>query len=52
MQTFGKIVTKNSSWLFENALILKKRTVDIRYELDRTRDGTEDRHRLIDVDIK
>lgn len=43
---FGKCVTKNTRWLFEDALIVKDaRTelLDIRYEPDRTRDGTEDR---------
>ena len=42
-----KNVTILTQWLFEDALILKnQRTaelLDIRYELDRTRDGTEDR---------
>ena len=55
---FGKVVTKNTRWLFEDALTLKKRIVellDIRYEPDRTRDGTEDRSlvdRATDDDIK
>lgn len=56
---FGKYFTKNTRWLFEDALILKEqRTVellDILYEPDRTRDGTEDRllvDRATDVDIK
>lgn len=55
---FGKFVTKNTRWLFEDALTLKKRIVellDIRYEPDRTRDGTEDRSlvdRATDDDIK
>jgi hypothetical protein len=55
---FGKFVTKNTRWLFEDALTLKKRIVellDIRYEPDRTRDGIEDRSlvdRATDDDIK
>ena len=56
---FGKFVTKNTRWLFEDALILKnERTaelLDIRYEPVRTRDGTEDRllvDRATDDDIK
>jgi len=58
LQIFGKFFIKNTRWLFEDALILKKRTVellDIRYELVRTRDGTEDRllvDRATDDDIK
>ena len=54
-----KNVTYLTQWLFEDALLLKnQRTVellDIRYELDRTRDGTEDRllvDRATDDDIK
>ena len=63
--TFGaanlsiKNVINLTQWLFEDALILKnQRTVellDIRYELVRTRDGTEDRllvDRATDDDIK
>ena len=56
---FGKVVTKNTRWLFEDALTLKEaRTAerrDIRCEPDRTRDGTEDRSlvdRATDDDIK
>ena len=54
-----KNVINLTQWLFEDALILKnQRTaelLDIRYELDRTRDGTEDRllvDRATDDDIK
>jgi len=56
---FGKVVTKNTRWLFEDALILKnERTaelLDTRCEPVRTRDGLEDRllvDRAIDDDIK
>ena len=55
---FGKVVIKNTRWLFEDALILKKRTaelLDTRCEPVRTRDGTEDRllvDRATDDDIK
>ena len=56
---FGKVVTKNTRWLFEDALILKnERTaelLDTRYEPVRTRDGLEDRllvDRATDDDIK
>lgn len=54
---FGKVVTKNTRWLFEDALTQKNaRTVErlgLR-ELDRTRDDIEDRSlvdRAIDDDI-
>ena len=53
---FGKVVIKNTPWLFEDALTQKNaRTerLDL-FELDRTRDGTEDRSlvdRVIDDDI-
>lgn len=46
---FGKVVIKNSRWLFEDALILKNFRIAGRLdlpELDRTQDGTEDRSRV------
>ena len=55
---FGKFVTKNTRWLFEDALIPKNARTAKRLglpEVDRTRDGTEDRSlvdRVTDVDIK
>ncbi len=43
IQIFGKVVTKNTRWLFEDAPILKNaRTVRLDI-LDRTRDDTVDR---------
>jgi len=54
---FGKVVTKNTRWLFEDALTLKNARTAERLglpELDRTRDGTEDRSlvdRATDDDI-
>jgi len=55
---FGKVVIKNTRWLFEDALTLKNARTAKRLdlpELDRTRDGTEDRSlvdRATDDDIK
>ena len=54
---FGKVVTINTRWLFEDALILKNARTEL---LDtckpvRTRDGTEDRSlvdRATDDDFK
>lgn len=46
---FGKFVTKNTRWLSEDALTLKNARTAKRLdlpELDRTRDGTEDRSRV------
>ena len=41
---FGKVVIKNTRWLFEDALILKNaRTLERLDILDRTRDDTADR---------
>lgn len=41
---FGKIVTKNTRWLFEDALILKNaRIAELLDILDRTRDDIADR---------
>ena len=42
---FGKVVTKNTRWLFEDALTLKNARIDReRLDiLDRTRDDTADR---------
>ena len=53
---FGKVVIKNTRWLFEDAFTLKNaRTERLDLpELDRTRDGTEDRSladRVTDDDI-
>lgn len=54
---FGKVVIKNTRWLFEDALILKNARIAERLdlpELDRTQDDTEDRSlvdRVIDDDI-
>lgn len=40
---FGKVVTKNTRWLFEDALILKNVRTELLDILDRTRDDTADR---------
>ena len=41
---FGKVVTKNTRWLFEDALTLKNARIAKRQDiLDRTRDDTADR---------
>ena len=53
---FGKVVIKNTRWLFEDALTLKNARIERLDlpELDRTRDGTEDRSlvdRATDDDI-
>jgi len=54
---FGKVVIKNTRWLFEDALILKNARIAERLdlpELDRTQDDTEDRSlvdRATDDDI-
>lgn len=40
---FGKVVTKNSRWLFEDALTLKNARTELLNILDRTRDDTADR---------
>lgn len=53
---FGKVVIKNTRWLFEDALILKNARIERLdlHELDRTRDGQEDRSlvdRVTDDDI-
>ena len=40
---FGKVVTKNTRWLFEDALILKNVRIELLDILDRTRDDTADR---------
>ena len=49
---FGKVVIKNTRWLFEDALTLKNartaKRLDLR-ELDRMLDGTEDRLRVDQV---
>lgn len=53
---FGKVVIKNTRWLFEDALILKNARIERLdlHELDRTRDVQEDRSlvdRVTDDDI-
>jgi len=40
---FGKFVTKNTRWLFEDALTLKNARTELLDILDRTRDDTADR---------
>jgi len=51
---FGKFVTKNTRWLFEDALILKDVRTELLDILDRTRDDTADRlqHTLVDRAIE
>jgi len=40
---FGKVFTKNTRWLFEDALTLKNVRTELLDILDRTRDDTADR---------
>lgn len=58
IQTSGKVVTNNTRWLSEDALILKNARIVRLDILDRTRDDTADRlldtlvDRAIEDDIK
>jgi len=47
---FGKVVTKNTRWLFEDALTLKGARTELLDILDRTLDDTADRLRDTLVD--
>lgn len=56
IQIFGEVVIKNTRWLFEDALTQKNARIERLDlpELDRTRDGQEDRSlvdRVTDDDI-